>query len=61
MTKLHHVDGIDNLPLFKWAGAQTVLQRPKWRVRRIADRHGLPIAQAAFYAREMRLPVGEVR
>lgn len=34
---------------------------PSWRVKTIASRHGLPMSQAVFYAREMGLPGTEVR
>lgn len=35
--------------------------RVPWRVQAISKRHSLPMAQAAFYAAEMGLPVWEVR
>lgn len=34
--------------------------RGSWRVDMLARRYRLPHAQAALYAAEMRLPVGEV-
>lgn len=36
-------------------------ERVSWRVQALAQRHGLPMSQAAVYAAEMCLPAGRVR
>ena len=53
MTNIIPLSDFGHHPSERPAGAH---QRVSWRVKAIAERHRIPLAQAAVYAAEMGLP-----